>query len=73
MHSLPTWAIWTIVVPLVLLSPVIAFLLGMATEIVICGLWDAGTPGLVLFGAGVCALILVRRFWKGRRRPALET
>jgi hypothetical protein len=26
MSSLPTWAVWSIVVPLVLLSPVIAFL-----------------------------------------------
>jgi hypothetical protein len=35
MSSIPTWAVWAIVVPLVLLSPVLAFLLAIAAEIVI--------------------------------------
>jgi hypothetical protein len=32
MNSLPTWAVWGFVVPLVLLSPVTAFLLALAAE-----------------------------------------
>ncbi len=35
MNSLPTWAVWSIVVPLVLLSPIIAFFLALAAEIVV--------------------------------------
>jgi hypothetical protein len=73
MHCLPTWAIWAILVLFVLLSPVIAMFLAMATEIVLGALVDAGAPGFALLGAGVCALILVRRLWRGMRRPALET
>jgi hypothetical protein len=35
MKSLPTWAVWSIVVPLVLLSPVIAFQIALAAEIAV--------------------------------------
>jgi hypothetical protein len=32
MDSLPTWAVWSIVVPLLLLSPVIMLLLAVTIE-----------------------------------------
>jgi hypothetical protein len=35
MDGLPTWAVWSIVVPLVLLSPVIALLLALAAEVMV--------------------------------------
>jgi hypothetical protein len=73
MHSLPTRAIWVFLVLFVLLSPVIAMFLAIAGEIVLGALVDAGAPGFALLGAGVCALILVRRLWRGRRQPVLET
>lgn len=65
MDRLPTWAVWSIVLPLVLLSPIIAFFLAIAAEIVIGGLIDAGAPGLVLAAAGLAGLVLVRRLRKG--------
>jgi ABC-type transport system involved in cytochrome c biogenesis permease component len=70
--SLPAWAIWAIVVPLVLVSPVIAFFLAIATEIVVGSVLDAGASGLALLGAGVAGLTLVRRLRRVRGRPALE-
>lgn len=53
MESLPTWAVWGVVVPCVVLSPVIAFLLAVAIEILIGSLVDAGAPALLIIaGAG---------------------
>lgn len=65
MHNLPTWAVWAIVVPLVLLSPVIAFFLAMAAEIVIGALVDAGAPALFLLAGGAGGLLLLRRLRAG--------
>lgn len=73
MSSLPTWAVWSIVVPLVLLSPLIAFILAVAIESLIWALVDAGAPALVLVGAGVSGLILFRRLRGSRRAPSGET
>jgi len=73
MSSVPAWAVWSIIVPCVLLSPVIAFSLAIAAEIMIGALVDAGPPALALLGAGVGGLTLVRRLWNGRSRSALET
>jgi hypothetical protein len=36
--------VWSIVLPLVLLSPVIAFSLALAVEILVCALVDEGAP-----------------------------
>jgi hypothetical protein len=41
MNSLPTWAMWSIIAAAVL-SPVLAFLMAIAVEIVIGVLKDAG-------------------------------
>jgi hypothetical protein len=51
MDSLPTWAVWSTVMPLVLLSPVLAFLLAILSEALICDLVDVGAPaGVALTG-----------------------
>ena len=60
MDSLPTWAVWSIVVPLVLMSPVIVLLLAMAVEIPVFALVDGGARALVLVGAGAGGLLLFR-------------
>lgn len=52
MSRLPTWAAWSIGLPLVLLSPVIALLLAIAVEIAIVAVFDDGAPLLVVLGAG---------------------
>jgi hypothetical protein len=54
---LPPWAVWSIVVPLVLLSPVIAFLMAMAVEIGTVAVLDVGGPLLVVLGAGLGTLL----------------
>ena len=62
MSSVPTWAIWLIIVPCVLLSPALAFLLAIAIEILIGCLMDAGAPALlalIIVGAG--GLFLFRK------------
>ena len=62
MDSLPTRAVWGVVVPCVLLSPVIAFLLAIAIEIVVSSLVDAGAPAfLALIIAGAGGLLLFRK------------
>lgn len=73
MKSLPTWAVWSIVVPLVLLSPVIAFLLAITAEILVFALVDAGAPALVILSAGVSGLVLFRRIRPAQRAASTET
>jgi hypothetical protein len=66
MSGLPIWAAWSIVVPLILLSPIIAFLLALAAEIVVCAFVDAGVPIWAMLSAVTAALIL----WRLARRAA---
>jgi hypothetical protein len=68
MSTLPTWAIWSIVVPLVLFSPVIAFFLALAAGLVFASVWDAGAPALVPLGTGIGGLMVLRKLTGGRRR-----
>jgi hypothetical protein len=42
MCSLPPWAVYSIVLPLVLLSPMIAFFLELAADFLLGGIFDAG-------------------------------
>jgi hypothetical protein len=70
MDSLPTWALWSIVIPCVLVSPVIAFLLAIATSIVIGALVDAGASALVLVGVGAGAVLLLRKLSAPRLRAS---
>jgi hypothetical protein len=73
MSSLPNWAVWSIVVPLVLLSPMIMFLLAVTIESLIWALVDAGAPTLTLLGVGVGGLLLLRRLRGSRRAASGET
>jgi hypothetical protein len=66
MNSLPTWATWSIVAAAAL-SPVLAFLMAIAVEILIDSLMQVGVPVLLAFvaaGALGCS-----RFRKLRVRP----
>jgi hypothetical protein len=51
MISLPTWAQLSIITATVLLSPVLAFLMALAVEIVIGVLVDAGFPTFIMLVA----------------------
>ena len=70
MNSLPTWAVWGVVVPLVLLSPVIMFLLAVTIESLIWALVDVGAPAGAALAAVAGLLILWRRVRVRARRAA---
>jgi hypothetical protein len=55
---------------LVLLSPVLAFLLAIAAEIVICALVDIGPPAVLVLGIGAGGLVLFRTLRMGAKRAA---
>lgn len=65
MDSVPSWAGWSLIAAGVLLSPVLAFLLAIAVEILVVSLLEAGAPAFALVGAAG-ALIVLRKL---RRRP----
>ncbi|MBV8772730.1 MAG: hypothetical protein JO166_10455 [Deltaproteobacteria bacterium] len=73
MSSLPAWAAWSIVVPLVLLSPVVGLLLAFAAEILIVSMMDIGAPAVALVGAGAGGLLLFRALRGSRRAAFSET
>jgi hypothetical protein len=66
MNSLPTWATWSIAAA-ALLSPVLAFLMAIAVEILIGSLMQAGVPLLLAFV--VAAALGWLLFRKLRVRP----
>jgi hypothetical protein len=67
MSTLPTWAIWSIAAAAVL-SPVLAFLMAIAVEILIGVLKDAGMlEFLALVAASVIGCLLIRKLRVRRR------
>jgi hypothetical protein len=70
MKSLPTWAVWSIVAPLMLLSPVIALMLAIVGEALICAIIDLGPPTGAVLAALAGMLILWRKARLRARRPA---
>jgi hypothetical protein len=70
MNSLPTWAVWGVVVPLVLLSPVIALLLAIVGDGLICAIVDVGAPAGAALAALASPLILWRKVRVRVRRAA---
>jgi hypothetical protein len=65
MDSVPTWAGWSLIAAGVLLSPVLAFLLAIAVEILVVSVVEAGAPAFALVGAAGGLFVL----HKLRRRP----
>jgi hypothetical protein len=67
MSTLPTWAIWSIAAAAVL-SPVLAFVMATAVEILIGVLKDAGMlEFLALVAASVIGCLLIRKLRVRRR------
>jgi hypothetical protein len=56
------------IVPVVLLSPALAFLLALAAEIAVWALLEPGDPALALIGSGSGDLLLLRRLRVASRR-----
>ena len=68
--SLPTWAMWSIAV-VVLLSPVLAFLTSILVEILISLVKDAGVLALLTLAvAGALGWVLLRVRWSRPRGKA---
>ena len=64
MDSLPTWALWSIAAAVALLSPMFAFLMAIAAEILIGSLMEAGVPALLaVVVASTIGGFLVRKLW----------
>ena len=61
MRSVRNWAVGSVIVVLILLSPVVAFLMVMAAEVVIDGLMEAGMTGVSAFVIGAIGCVLFRR------------
>jgi hypothetical protein len=72
--SLPAWAQLTIIAVAVLLSPVLAFLVAIAVEIVIGILVEAGAPAPLAFvAAGTIGWLLLRKLWRRPGGAPVET
>ena len=70
MSSLPTWATWSIAAAAVL-SPVLAFFMAIAVEILIGALKDAGAlPFLAFVAIGAIGCLPLRKLWVGSRKRA---
>jgi hypothetical protein len=62
------YAFGSVIAALILLSPVLAFLMVIAAEILIDLLMVGGTSAVCAVAAGGIGLVLCRKFW---RRPAV--
>ena len=73
MNNLPTWAAWSIAAAAVL-SPVLAFLMAIAVEILIDLLLEANAPASLAFiGAGAIVWSQFRKLWvRPRGRAPVE-
>ena len=67
-NPIRNYAFGSVIAALILLSPVIAFLMAIAAEMLIDLLMVRGTSAVCAAAAGVIGLVLSRKFW---RRPAV--
>jgi len=61
MDSLPIWAIWSTIPGVTVLTPVLSFLLAVATVIMIGLLKEVGIPAVLALAASVSAGLLIRK------------
>jgi len=64
MPSLRTWVGWSVVAAVLLVSPVLAFLMIIAAEMLIDLLMEAGTTAVSAIAIGAIGWVLFRRFWQ---------
>jgi len=65
-NPIRNYAVGSVITALILLSPVIAFLMVIAAEMLIDLLMVGGTSAVCVVAAGSIGLVLSRKFW---RRP----
>ena len=64
MPSLRTWVGWSVVAAVLLVSPVLAFLMIIAAEMLIDLLMEAWTTAVCAIAVGGVGWALFRRFWQ---------
>ena len=64
MSSLRTWVVWSVVAAALLVSPMLAFLMIIAAEMLIDLLMEAGKTAVCAIGIGGVGWALFRRFWQ---------
>jgi len=64
MSSLRSWVAWSVVAGVLLVSPVLAFLMIIAAELLIDGLMEAGLNGVCAIAVGAVGWVLFPRFWQ---------
>ena len=65
-NPIRNYAFGSVIAALILLSPVVAFLLAIAAEMLIDSLMVGGTSAVCVVAVGGIGLVLSRKFW---RRP----
>ena len=63
MRSVRNWAIGSAIAALILLSPVVAFLMVIAAEMLVDGLMEAGVTEVCAIAAVAIGWALFRRIW----------
>ena len=58
------WLAWSAVGGIVLVSPVLAFLMVIALEVLIDGVMGAGVTGVFAFAIGAVGSVQFRRIWR---------
>jgi hypothetical protein len=64
MRNLRTWVAWSIIAAVLLASPVLAFLMIIASEMLIDLLMEVGTTSVCAIAIGGVGWVLFRRFWQ---------
>jgi hypothetical protein len=72
MGSVRNWAAGSVVAVLILLSPVVAFLMVIAAEMVIDFMIEARATAVCGIAAGAIGWVLYRKFWRHSDAPQLE-
>ena len=64
MSGIRKYAVGSVITALVLLSPIVAFLMVIAAEMLIDLLMAAGATAVFAVAAGTIGLVLSRKFWR---------
>ena len=64
MNCIRYWTVASIIVALILLSPVIAFLMVIAAEVLIDALMEADVTGVSAIAIGALGWVQFRRIWR---------
>jgi hypothetical protein len=73
MSSVRDWAAGSVIVALILLSPIVAFLVVIAAEMLIDLVIEVGAAAVCVVAAGAIGLVLLRKYGWRPRTPQLRS